>query len=384
MSRPTSGALPALALAAVLASPWLPSPLGAQPASVTLPPDGDNQHALVVQHMGLVRVSVDYYSPDVHAPDGADRTGKIWGGLVPYGMANLGFGTCGDQCPWRGGANQNTVFTTSHDLLVQGQKLPAGAYGLHFVPGPEEWTVIFSRDSTSWGSFFYDAKQDALRVQAKPEKGEYREWLTYEFTDRRPDRATLALMWENLRLPLQLAVEDAESLWVENLRRELRSNPGFTWQGWQQAAAYVADAGKHLEQGLEWAQQAVDGPQGQRNFTTLSTLARLQDATGRAEESKATMAAALEHPTAGPFDLHFFARRLQGEGKNEEAMRVFELNARKHPGVWPTAFGLARGHAGLGRKAEAIAQARAALAEAPDEAAKGNVQRFIEQLEAAP
>src|SRR5260370_219164 len=96
-------------------------------------------------------------------------------------MGNLGFGTCGDQCPWRGGANENTVFTTSHDIKVQGQPLPAGSYGLHFLPGRDEWTIIFSKNYTSWGSFFYDAKEDALRAKAKPPKSDYHEDLTYWF-----------------------------------------------------------------------------------------------------------------------------------------------------------------------------------------------------------
>src|SRR6476660_1612235 len=128
--------------------------------SLTLPPSGDNQHAIVTQYIGLVQVSVDYNSPDVHAPDGSDRHGKIWGGLVPYGMANLGFGTCGDQCPWRGGANENTIFKVSHDVKVQGQPLKAGAYGVHFIPGENEWTIIFSNNSTSWGSFTYKPSED--------------------------------------------------------------------------------------------------------------------------------------------------------------------------------------------------------------------------------
>ena len=368
--------LAALALTAALAAP-----LAAQPASVTLPPDGDNQHAKVIQDVGLVEVSVDYHSPDVHSPTGEDRTGKIWGALVPWGMTNLGFGTCGDQCPWRGGANQNTVFTTSHDIQVQGQPLPAGAYGLHFLPGQDEWTVIFSKNSTSWGSYYYDAGEDALRLAVKPEKGEFREFLTYEFTERRPDRATLTLMWENLRLPITLTVPDADGLWVENLRRELRSNPGFSWQGWQQAAQFTLDAESHLDQGLQWAQAAVDGQVGQANFLTLSTLARLQEANGDAAGSKTTMRRALEHPTASPFDIHGFARQLQLAGKNEEALEVFELNARRNPDAWPTAFGLARGYAGVGRKQEAIEQAKKALAQAPNDGARQNVQRFIDELQ---
>src|SRR4051812_22170189 len=107
----------ALAVAAALG---FAGSAAAQFPGVTLPPSGGNQRATVIQQIGLVRVSIDYSSPHIHSPTGEDRKGKIWGTLVPYGMANLGFGSCGDQCPWRGGANENTVFTTSNDIKVQG------------------------------------------------------------------------------------------------------------------------------------------------------------------------------------------------------------------------------------------------------------------------
>ena len=121
-----------------------------------------------------------------------DRRGKIWGDLVPYGMSDLGFNGCA-SCPWRAGANENTTFTVTHDVQVQGQKLPAGTYGLHMIPGKDEWTIIFSKDANAWGSYWYDAKNDALRVKTKPAKSEYHEWLTYEFTERDPAKATVAL-----------------------------------------------------------------------------------------------------------------------------------------------------------------------------------------------
>jgi Protein of unknown function (DUF2911) len=356
-------------------------PVAAQ-AGLSLPPDGDNQRSTVTQQIGLVRVTLDYSSPDVHAPNGDDRRGKIWGGLVPYGMSGLGFGTCGDQCPWRGGANENTVFTTTHDVKVQGQSLPAGSYGLHFLPGQDEWTVIFSKNHTSWGSFFYDAKEDALRVQAKPEKSEYHEWLTYEFTDRHPDKATVALKWEDLQVPFTVAVDNSTDLYITTLRNELRSEPGFNWQSWARASQYAL-ANKANAEALEWATHAASPGVGQENFFTLSTLARAQEANGKADEAKKTMEAALNHPTAGALDVHFHARQLQLEGKNEEAMRVFELNAKLHPNTWPVQFGLARGYAGLGKKKEAIEAARKSLAQAPDAAAKQNVENFIKQLESA-
>lgn len=356
-------------------------PAAAQFSGVTLPPDGDNQKSSVTQHIGLVKLTIDYSSPDVHAPDGTDRAGKIWGELVPYGMANLGFGTCGDQCPWRGGANENTVFTTSHDVQVQGKPLPAGSYGLHFIPGPDEWTVIFSRNHTSWGSYTYDAKEDALRVQAKPGRSEYHEWLSYEFTDRKPDKATVALKWENLQVPFDVTVPNAVDLWVQNMRNELRSSPGFNWQGWNAAAQYALQNKTNLEQGLHWAQQAANPPLGTPNFATLTTLARLQEANGKAEDAKKTMDQALNHPTAAPFDIHAYGRQLQGEKKLEEALKVFELNAKRFPNQWPVNVGLARGHASLGHKEEALEHARAALQQAPDEASRKNLEDLIKQIE---
>src|SRR5437763_10958839 len=106
--------------------------LGALAQGITLPPSGGNQRQTVIQQIGPVKVSVEYSSPHVHSPQGDDRKGKIWGTLVPYGLTDLGFGTC-KQCPWRGGANENTVLTTSHDIVGTGEKSPAGTYALFFI-----------------------------------------------------------------------------------------------------------------------------------------------------------------------------------------------------------------------------------------------------------
>ncbi|HSU80928.1 MAG TPA: DUF2911 domain-containing protein [Thermoanaerobaculia bacterium] len=370
----------ALAVAAALG---LAGSAAAQFPGVTLPPSGGNQRQTVIQQIGLVRVSVDYSSPHVHSPSGEDRKGKIWGGLVPYGMASLNFGTCGDQCPWRGGANENTVFTTSQDIKVQGQPLPAGTYGLHFIPGADEWTVVFSKNSTSWGSFFYDAKEDALRVKAKPEASDYHEVLTYDFPERRQDKATLALRWENLSLPIDLTVDNSTQLYVENLRRELRSSPGFGWEGWAAAATYCVDNQTNLEEAEKWAQRAMDKTQGgQENFTTLTLLSRIQTANGHTEEAAKTLDRALNHPTTTPLDIHLYGRQLLAEKKPAEALKVFQANAKRNPNVWPVHVGLARGYAATGRAKEALAEAKLALPQAPDDANRKALEAMIQKLEA--
>lgn len=357
-------------------------PVAASAQIVTLPPDGKNQKASVSQWIGLVEVNVTYNSPKVTAPDGTDRTGKIWGQLVPYGMANLGFGTCGDQCPWRAGANENTVFRVSNDVKVEGQPLPAGSYGLFMIPGQEEWTIIFSKNSTSWGSFFYNAAEDALRVKVKPKKSDYTHWLTYEFTERQPDRATVALKWEYLQVPWTITVDNANELYVENLRRQLRNAPGLNWEGWQEAADFCFDNKINLKEGLVWAQNAVSLPYiGQENFFTLRTLANLQAANGLTAEAEKTFQKAINYPGATPLDLHQYGRQLLAAGEKDKALMVFETNAKLHPNVWPVNVGLARGYAAVGRTQEAIKYAKLAVQQAPDEGNKKNLQKMIEDLE---
>src|SRR5690606_4687617 len=135
---------------------------------LTLPPSGDNQKSEVNQWIGPVQVSIRYNSPNVHGPNGEDRKGKIWGELVHYGFIDQGFGTS-KAAPWRAGSNENTVFTFSHDVKIQGKDLPAGKYGFFIAVEKEgPWTLIFSKNSTSWGSYFYNEAEDALRVQATP------------------------------------------------------------------------------------------------------------------------------------------------------------------------------------------------------------------------
>ncbi|HXO18654.1 MAG TPA: DUF2911 domain-containing protein [Thermoanaerobaculia bacterium] len=378
MARPS---VRLLALAALLALA-LAGPAAAQFNGVTLPPSGGNQRATVIQSIGLVKVSIDYSSPHVHSPTGVDRKGQIWGKLVPYGMANLGFGSCGDQCPWRGGANENTVFTASHDIKVQGQPLPAGTYGLHFIPGADEWTIIFSKNHTSWGSFFYDPREDALRVKTKPEPSEYREVLAYEFPERKQTTATAALKWENLQVPFVITVDDMPSLYVENIRHELRSTAGFSWVGFQAAAVYCLQNKVDLAEGQKWAEQAADSKQGgQENFNTLTTVADLQAANGHEDDATKTRDRAFHHPTAGPVDLHLYGRQLLAQKKTQEAMKVFELNAQLHPNVWPIHVGLARGHAALGHKKEAVEEAKLAIPQAPDDANKKNLENIIQQIQ---
>lgn len=374
---PATRMLTIAAAALALAAP------AAWPKDVTLPPSGDNQPCSVTQAIGLVRVTVDYSSPDVHGPDGRDRKGHIWGELVPYGLSDLGYNGC-TQCPWRGGANENTVFTVSHDVKVEGRPLPAGAYGLHFIPGKDEWVVIFSKDAKAWGSYWYDPAKDQLRVTVRPAAAEYNEWLTYEFTDRGMDHATVALKWEELQVPFRITVDDWVGVYVANLKDEFRNAAAFEWRTFMDAANFCLQRRAHLDQGLAWAQEAVSRPgNGVENFQTLTTLAQLQIANGSKDEGAKTFDRAMALPGVTPQEIHGLARGMQIAGDNAEAKRIYLVNAKRFPNRWPVTFGLARASAIDGDFPRAIEYARKSLPQAPDEPNRKNIENVIRQWEAA-
>lgn len=323
-------------------------------------------------------MTIDYSSPAVRSADGKDRRGQIWGKLVPYGLADLGpFGNRKPD-PWRAGANENTVFEVSNNVTIEGKPLPAGRYGLHMIPGPEEWTMIFSKNASAWGSFFYDESDDALRVTVKPRTHDYREWLTYEFTTRRPTEATAELQWEELSVPWTVRVEKPEEIYVSKLRQELTTVPGFNYQGYVTAAQYLLTANTNLDLALQWAEAAVSLPFiGEANFNTLSTKARVLSKLGRDPEAAKLMQTAVRLPGTTAIEIHQYARQLQADRKKDEAIAMFKYNAERNGDAWPVHVGLARAYAAEGDTKKALEHAQKALPQAPDPVNRQNLESMI-------
>src|ERR1700734_590689 len=147
-----------------------------------------SQRAEVAQRIGITDITIDYHRPLVN-----DR--RIWGGLVPYGKV------------WRAGAKENTTITSSDPVRIEGKPLDKGIYGLHVIPNTDEWTIIFSKNSTSWGSFTYDQAEDALRVTVKPKAADMHNALTYDFDQLKPDSAVVELEWEKIAVPFKVSVD---------------------------------------------------------------------------------------------------------------------------------------------------------------------------------
>jgi hypothetical protein len=344
-------------------------------AQLTSLPNGGNKKAMVAERIGITDVVINYNRPGVKG-----REGKIWGQLIPAGFNDLGFGTS-KAAPWRAGANENTTIQFSDDVKIEGQPLPAGTYGFFVAYDPNECTLIFSKNSTSWGSFFYDDKEDVLRVKVKPVTLDKNvEWLKYEFTNQTENSATIALQWEKLSIPFKVEVDYVKTQ-LESFRKELRSEKNFNpgWQSFVQAAQFTADKNVDLEEGLQWADRAIKEPfVGQANFTTLSTKATLLSKLGRDKEADSAMKQAL--PLGNMQELHAYARQLLQQKRTKDAMEVFQMNYKKNPNQFTTLVGLTRGYSATGDYKNALKYAQLALPLSPAGPNKSNIENMIEKL----
>jgi hypothetical protein len=325
-------------ICAALLLPLMPK---SQSLPLTTSADGGNRRASVSETIGVTDVAIDYNRPRVKG-----RDGKIWGQLIPAGYVDQGFGTS-KSAPWRAGANENTTIAFSTDVTIEGKPLPAGKYGFFVAYGPDQCTLIFSRNSTSWGSFFYDPSEDVLRVNVKPVALDNKvEWLKYEFTNETDTTATVALEWEKLMIPFTVGVDYA-STQLASFRRELRSERGFTWEAWNEAAAWCLAHNTNYDEALLWANNATDPNFGGNTvFTTWNTKAQLLRKLGKDSEADSIMKKA--QPMASMAELHQYGRQLLAQKKVKEAMDVFTANYKKFPHEVMTNMGLARAYSAEG------------------------------------
>lgn len=350
--------------------------------TLTVPPAGANQRSVVTQYLGMVSVTIDYNSPDVTSPAGDDRTGKIWGQLVPWGIATNpfypGFGTA-QEMPWRTGANENTTITFSHDVEVEGEPIAAGTYALFMAPGESDWQVIFNRNPSAWGSFFYDPSLDALKVTVKPTKTDFfREWLTFEFDDRQLDSAQAVMHWEHLRVPFRVSVPNSPELYHQAMSHELTGAAGFNFQNWIQASQWAAQQDAYHGDAVAWADIAIAA---NTSFQTIMNKAQILGQVGRGEETVAIIDRAVDHPTATPLLIHGAARGLQGQGRMDAANALFRKNYEQNPGQWPVDFGMARAYAQEGNFKKALEHARISKGRAPAGPQMQNLETQIARLE---
>ena len=315
-----------------------------------------SQRAEVSQTIGITNITISY-----HRPLAKDR--EVWGGLVPYGKV------------WRAGANENTTITFSDPVAIEGRPLDKGTYGLHMIPNADAWTIIFSKNSTSWGAFTYDQAEDALRVTVKPKPAEMRNALIYEFDQLQPDSAVIEMEWAKLAVPFKVSV-DVHAVVEASLKNQLRNLSQYTWLSWDDAATYFLVEKIDLDQALKYADKSIEN---EDRFENELTKSKILTALNRNDEAAAAQKKALA--LASPLQMHVYARGLQAEKHDEEAFAIFRENAAKHPDLWFVHAGLARMYSGQGKFDDAAKEMKLAMAAAPDNQ-KSYLDGLVKQLEA--
>ncbi len=315
-----------------------------------------SQRAEISQRIGITNVTIKY-----HRPLAKDR--KIWGGLVPYGAV------------WRAGANINTTITFSDPVAIEGQPLAAGTYGLHMIPNADEWTVIFSKNATSWGSFTYDQAEDALRVNVKPKAADMHNALTYDFDELAPDSAVVTLAWEKVSVPFKVGV-DVHSVVEASLKKQLRNLSQYTWMSWDDAANYLLAEKIAYDDALKYANESI---KNEDRYDNEMTKANVLKAVNRNDDADVARKKALE--LANPLQTHLYARQLQADKRNDEAFAIFRDNAKKHPDQWFVHTGMARIYSSQGKWDDAAKEMKLAVGTAPD-SQKVYLDGLMKRLEA--
>lgn len=314
--------------------------------------------AEITQTIGLSTITVNYSRPAVRERD-------IWGGLVPYNG--------GVPFPWRAGANENTTIRFSDDVMIKGKDIAAGTYGFYIIPSDEEWILIFNRHSKSWGSFFYDSSQDALRVNTVPERIHFNEWLEYRFENISNNSVDVCMHWENLNVRFTVEFNDVEVV-LNSLREQLLSLPGFSWEGPMQAAQYCLDNEVNYEEALKWIDQSIAR---NSNFSNNIVKVELLENEGATDEAVKLENIAFE--SASENELNTYGYQLINKNKIQDALDVFKLNIERNPDSWNAFDSYAEALNLSGNTDEAIKNYELAKSKAPEEQ-KERIQQILSSL----
>jgi len=328
----------------------------AQSAILNLP--RASQHARFTQRIGITDITIDYSRPLV-------RSRKIFGGLQAYGQV------------WRAGANENTIFEVSDPVTIDGQPLPKGAYGLHMIPGETSWVVIFSKTSTSWGSFTYDKSEDALRLTVTPQTIENHEALSYDFDEPEPNSIVITMRWEKVAVPFIVEVNTPEIV-EQSLRKQLRGRAQFEWSPWMEAANYLLTNKLSAEEALKYADTSIGN---EDRFENEITKSRALTELGRKDEALAARDKAISMGTQ--LQVQVFARGLQADGRQDEALELFRVNIKKDPTSWVAHNNAARLAVAKGDFDTAVKEMKLAAALAPEnlKAAHADLVRRLQNHE---
>ena len=272
--------------------------------------------ASVTQRIGVTDVTITYSRPGV-------KGRKIWGDPLPEQAATKGEATLDNQTDrptgapivpwghvWRTGANEATMFVITDDVLINGQKLPAGSYSLHTIPTKDEWTIVFNGTANQWGSFNYDPAKDTLRVKAKPQwVNDNQEWLTYNIDPVGDDSAQVNIRWEKISVPFTVKVPDVAATTMAKLKNSVGNAKPDDWRTPMQAGNYLLNNQDPADdaQGMAWLDQSI---KVKETFQNLANKAIALYKAGKKEEAVALGEQAVQRGKTDKVDTTAFEKRL--------------------------------------------------------------------------
>jgi tetratricopeptide (TPR) repeat protein len=344
-------------------------------SQLTTARNGGNLKASVSEQIGLADIKVIYNRPGVKG-----REGKIFGtSIAHFGFIDQGFGSS-KATPWRTGANECTQISVSKDVMIEGKSLPAGTYGLFMALGENEVIVIFSKNSTAYGSFSYQEAEDVLRVNVVPQKNQpFVERLKFEFSNQTYLSAELALLWEHWRIPMNISV-DLVKQELASFREELRTVKGFSSNAYMQASQYCLDNNVNLDEGLLWTELAItQNILDDNKFRPLALRSQFLQKLGKVDEAKEMINKAVK--IGNVYEVNSVAWSLKVDEKYSEALAIFKFNEKKFPTSYLPKVGMAKVLSAMGKYKEALKFAKLAQTLVPENATeKANIAEIIKKL----
>ncbi len=330
-----------------------------------------SQRATVSQTVGISEISINYSRPSV-------KGREIWGKLVPYGMNSLGFGTA-KESPWRAGANESTTITFTDEMSIEGAQIEAGTYALFMVIHENDNVdIILSKNSTAWGSYFYNPEDDALKVTVKANKTAHTELLTFDFIAVDKTSATAALKWGEKEIPFKIEVPVSEIV-LNDIRHQLEGSAGFSNTSWVQAANYALNNDGDLNEALVWVDGSLSGNfYSQKNYNNTMTKSRILQKMGKKEEALKMVDEAAS--MANKNQLNALGYQMLNEEENDLAIKFFKLNVKNNPTDANVYDSLGEGYKTIGDKKNAIKNLKKSLTLNPLPAVKANSEKLLKEL----
>jgi len=198
--------------------------------------------ATTTQSVGLSKVTIEYSRPSL-------KGRKMFGtALAPFGQV------------WRTGANKIPNLIISQEMMIEGNKVAAGTYGIFTIPNENEWTIILTKNANQWGAYDYKETEDLVRFKVKSEKlAKSEEHFTMEITDFTATSAKIAIRWENTLVKFGLSHDPDAQIMAEiktkTTASEVKTDTYFA------AADYYYQTNRDLKQAYEWATKVVEKEQ---------------------------------------------------------------------------------------------------------------------------